>query len=334
MSRRDIYGIVVLVCLLVRAGHSQTPIEVSLCDLVKEPSKFSNQVVSVRGRVAIGFEEFSLDGLACGERLRNVWLMYGGDEPTPTTSTVNDQERNPGSVLRVRGTPVPLQHDASLELFRGRLVAERVGGPDDLGCHELQCRLYDVTATLTGIFLAAPDDRVGGYGHLGCCHLLVIQSVSDVSARRTMVPAGGRFSCSTDAWNVSAVEAEQLSNVRECHSFADCRKAAGEQMGKVAKHWGDDIDVEHGRTGFLTGAPSWSSPDLLTTYSLEFHHQDERHERGALTGALASRRVCKPLVDPYPLATPIACRKLFSDFTTSLAGARDLAKNDDFGHES
>lgn len=51
---------------------------------------------------------------------------------------------------------------------------------------------YQVTATLTGVFFAQTTRRLPsgqllpdpGYGHEGCCHLLIITSVSDVTPVR------------------------------------------------------------------------------------------------------------------------------------------------------
>src|SRR5207244_4811842 len=68
------------------------------------------------------------------------------------------------------------------------------------GCHEGECYLYDVTATITGRFdavdtVTCPDGksqcaRNGGFGHFGLYSAcLVIQSVSDVVAE-TIEPSG------------------------------------------------------------------------------------------------------------------------------------------------
>ena len=169
-------------------------LQVSPCELMQNPSKYANQTVKVRAKVLIGFEVFGLAEQGCGQNLWPVWLAYGGDEPTPIPSTANDNEREPGSVLKVNGQAITLQHDAALELFKRRLLARRLrldgracgGSPD----------FYRVTATITGVFFTR--GKYGGYGHMGLNHLLVIQQVSDVEAQRTTVPAGGRFTCSSE----------------------------------------------------------------------------------------------------------------------------------------
>ena len=158
MVRRHFYFALLLISFLPVSGLGQTPVKVSLCDLVKEPQKYTRQWVEVRGTVDIAFENFTLHTRDCGDaELRWIWLAYGGDEPTPTASTVNDRTRPSGAVLKVDNIPVQLRRDANLELFKGRLVAQRVSAQDGLGCHGYDCYFYKVTATLVGLFMAAPD---------------------------------------------------------------------------------------------------------------------------------------------------------------------------------
>ncbi len=166
--------IIFVLLLLAPTCHAQTPVEVSPCDLVQHPQTYDNKLIQIRDRVSIAFEDFSLETTGCGEKFRSVWLAYGGDEPTPTMSTVNDQSRAPGSVVKVHGRSISLVHDDSLELFKRRLSAVRVGVPGG--------NLYEVTATLTGVFFAASQD--GGFGHLHCCHLFVIQKVDAVESAK------------------------------------------------------------------------------------------------------------------------------------------------------
>jgi hypothetical protein len=307
-----------LMFFLPLTGHGQTPLKVSLCDLVKQPEKYTRQWVEVRGAVNLGFEDFTLRTRACGEKYQ-IWLAYGGDEPTPTMSTVNDLERRPGVVPKVDGIPVTLQRDANLELLKGRLAARRVTAPDGSMC-DAECRLYDVTGTLVGLFMAAPKGArpLSGYGHLGCCHLLMIQRVTDVEAVRTEVPAGGRFACSKETWEMDQAQSGKAFQRRACTDMRDCEKAVGQQFGMVAEHWGDEIDTNKGSVaGFMSGAPVWRSADLLTTYSLTGHYSDQRRQTGTLLGATATRTACNAAEAPFPLATPIHCKTLFSDFRGS-----------------
>jgi hypothetical protein len=288
--------------LLVVAAAAQEPINVQPCDLVLEPQNYDGKVVRVRGRVHLAFEDFSLDTPGCAEDHFGVWLVFGGDEPTPTTSTVNDTERTPGSVLKLEGREVPLQRDASLELFRRRLIASRSRQPDGSPCEGRNCYLYDVTATFTGIFAAGNRSGPPGYGHLACSHLLAIQQVASVEARRTEVPAGGVFACPTDTWEMKATEVEQVL------------KASDDLLQRIAEHWRDRIDISQmthadrwgdaSRPGSYFEVNRWRSRDLLALFTFEVEYN---REDGELRGAIASREVCRPRTAPYPMTTPIGC---------------------------
>jgi hypothetical protein len=231
--------IIFVLLLLAPTCHAQTPVEVSPCDLVQHPQTYDNKLIQIRDRVSIAFEDFSLETTGCGEKFRSVWLAYGGDEPTPTMSTVNDQSRAPGSVVKVHGRSISLVHDDSLELFKRRLSAVRVGVPGG--------NLYEVTATLTGVFFAASQD--GGFGHLHCCHLFVIQKVDAVEARRTSVPAGGNLPPETpigcrnlhsdfainksDAANI----AKSVGSGKETWRLASEQQASREALDDAARRW-------------------------------------------------------------------------------------------------
>ena len=76
---------------------AQTAIKVTPCELIASPEKYAGKVVQVRARVDLAFEDFSLAQPGCEDKSPGVWLMYGGDEPTPTASTWNDHDRKPGA---------------------------------------------------------------------------------------------------------------------------------------------------------------------------------------------------------------------------------------------
>jgi hypothetical protein len=326
-----------LVLAMVAVSHAQTYLEVSPCGLVEHPEMYNGRNVRVRGRASIGFENFTLSTESCDGQFRGIWLIFGGDEPTPTMSTVNDQERGAGAILTVRRKRVPLKRDSSLELFTRRLIAQRARAPgsgsDGLGCYDLECYLYHVTATLTGVFFAAGSRPMAGYGHLGCCHLLAIEEVTDVVARRTPVPAGGKYACSTDAWELEAAEARQFQR-RPCQLLRDCQIATGEQLARVSRHWDDQINVAEGSAHDATGEAIWESPDHLKSYSFHFRFEVDKNGQEAITGALASRRTCKWTSPPYPASTPIGCKRLWSDLHVSKTDAKNIQEEVNLGQES
>ncbi len=163
------------------------PPDVSVCDLMTYPGRFSGRIVRVRGRILIAFEEFELDYAHCGENpTTEVWLEYGrGPKRQPTIWCCGNIA--PRDSLRVIQNKEFLSFNHYLsDQFRTK------------GCLGRVCSPYEVTATLTGRFdtqvVGCSDGEShcpygGGFGHFGLfCSRLVIESVSDVAA----TPAGGR----------------------------------------------------------------------------------------------------------------------------------------------
>jgi hypothetical protein len=332
MSRRALCALVGLTLLVAKTSFAESPLVVSACDLMNDPTKYSEQVVRVRAGVSMGYEDFTLVASDCPQGTRPIWLAYGGDEPTPITSTVNDQDRVPGSVLKVNGRPVTLERNAALELFKKRLAAQRIGRSDDLGCRD--CPLYEVTATLTGVFFAVPPHRDGGYGHLGCCHLLAIQQIADVDAQRTAVPAGGRFTCSKELWNMSATEAQSLEAKRKtCHSY-DCGAAATGEIAAIVDHWNDSTGAVSGTYSGFGDWADWRANDLLRDYSVQIRREKNRTNSAVITGGVATRTMCKAVSPPYPSSAPIACRNLWARFPVSESTARGIQEQVKLGHDS
>jgi len=106
--------------------------------------------------------------------MAGIW----GDVPGIVPSTANDMVRRPGSTFSVRGASYGIKKDFDFWRLYALIAARHRDKPD-----------YRVTATLTGRFLGEDvrdsKGRVlnfGGYGHLGCCALLVITKVSDVES--------------------------------------------------------------------------------------------------------------------------------------------------------
>lgn len=167
---------ILLVCFFVipASALGQQPIDVS-CQLAKSPKTYDKKLVRVRGTLNVYFEDFSLEIGNCDSH-QGIWLAFGGDVPGIVTSTVNDISRKPGSNLTVDRIPVAINKDENFRRLYA-LIASRHGDKPN----------YRVTATLTGRFFAGVQGRNAqggihfwGYGHLGCCSLLIITQVSNV----------------------------------------------------------------------------------------------------------------------------------------------------------
>lgn len=169
------------------ASAQQHEEDVSPCDLAQKPKAYNRKLVRVRGTLTVEFEDFSL-GLGNCHTEQEIWLAFGGDVPGIVPSTVNDTIRTPGKNIRADGISVGIEKDDDLRRLYA-LITSRHGDKAE----------YRVTATLTGIFFAGRPTKFAdgtsayvGYGHLGCCSLLVISRVSNVdSAPPAKLSVGG-----------------------------------------------------------------------------------------------------------------------------------------------
>ena len=171
-------GAVLASFLFARQTNAQTtPQEVSFCDLAKNPQAFDGKTIRVRGAMSVYFEDFTLVSRDCEAR-HGIWMAFGGDVPGVVTSTVNDNFRTPGVDLTVNGVAYKIKKDEDFRRLYALIAARHGDKP-----------VYRVTATLTGAFFAGKEEKLSsgqlffeGYGHLGCCALLVITEVADVES--------------------------------------------------------------------------------------------------------------------------------------------------------
>jgi hypothetical protein len=247
--------------------HNEPIRDVEVCQILNSPDSFDGQRVRFRGRLDFEFEDHAVDDRACGLPFPHtgVWWTYGGE---PLLAHQPEMKK-------IQGITLPVLQDAQFDEFRERIRAYRRKRPDGEACRShRECAYYDVVATYTGRLFAGkkmPGRTIAAsFGHMGCCHLFVIEQVSEVEARRTPVPDDEqKFSCTNSTWQSEYPWAS-------VHSIAD-RLAANKQflIDQVRAH-GDDSLIEGmesesrwallGITGYLV----LSSPDLLTRYTAEF----------------------------------------------------------------
>jgi hypothetical protein len=292
---------------------ASSPRSVSLCDLTQNPKSYNSQWITVHASVSLEFEDFSLYDPACKDHRTGVWLTFGGDQDEVATYCCVSRTRNKSVDIEVEGHRIPLSHDDSLREFLRVLQTERLRRPDGHQCAGGECYFYrPLSATISGMFFAGEDGTSPGYGHLGCCHLLVISRVSDVLAERTSVPAGGRFRCSREIWNADPTKSVEIRNLLSCSrsQAQDCDRNYQAALSLIADHWRDPIDVKHGhadQSGDIEDSlGSWISPDLLERYEVV-----EKHDSGASPSVSVTRQVCIPLVgdSPRPYTNPVACNE-------------------------
>jgi len=171
--RRSI-GILIAVALwLVADGQAETvrqrPLgveKVNPCVLQADPGVYNHKLIEVRGVVSHGFENFTLSDSRC-EHGSGVWLEYGGRVNSETEYCCGVKTPR-AAALVVEGITTALTEDAMFRRFDAQV---RTRG-------DVRFRAHLIGRFFAGVKQHTPKGEFwGGYGHFGCCSLLVIQQV-------------------------------------------------------------------------------------------------------------------------------------------------------------
>ena len=157
------------------AQTSSTPEQrhITYCELSKDPAPYDHQLVRLTAFVTHGFEDFQVGEPDCPTQGFSIWLMYGGKAVSNTMYCCpGEASREARSEsLRVEGVEVPLLEDQTFKQFADLLKKE----PDTT-----------VRATVVGRFFSGKKTSTDtstywrGFGHMGCCSLLVIERVESL----------------------------------------------------------------------------------------------------------------------------------------------------------
>ena len=238
--------------------------DVSVCDLLQDPKAFDRELVRFRGRL---YFEFEGDHVSIGECSptafqTGIWWTYAGND-LPALEPERKQ---------IQPLVSPIQRDAAFDTFERYVHLRRSSRPDNNYCHSnKECSYYDVEATFTGRFFSGRPLRwrqgLGGFGHMSCCHLFVIEQVSEVTAKRTQVPPDDTpYSCTSVTWqaeypSVSFSDWQTLGDVNKRFLIEQAR-AHGDDL--TAKQMEPDPSFHFINFG---GSVGWSSRDLLSSYT-------------------------------------------------------------------
>lgn len=162
-----------LLCLAPAARAQEAPIDAPFCALAQDPASFDGRIIRVRGTLSVHSEDFSLVDQNCKTN-QFIWLAFGGDVSENEASSINQSFGKRGLEIQVNGIPYKVKKDDNFRRLYALISARHEFIPS-----------YSVTATLLGFFAAGTkttwaNGQTGfsGYGHLGCCSLLVIKEVS------------------------------------------------------------------------------------------------------------------------------------------------------------
>lgn len=156
----------------VRASGNDIPEphEVTYCELSRDPAAYNHALVRLTAFVTHGFEDFQVTEPDCPTQHFSVWLMYGGKAESNTVYCCPGEagRETRSDVLTVEGVQVPLINDLTFQQFIELLKKE----PDTT-----------VRSTVVGRFFSGAKETFDtgtfwrGFGHMGCCSLLVIERV-------------------------------------------------------------------------------------------------------------------------------------------------------------
>jgi hypothetical protein len=145
--------------------------KVSVCALQADPAAYNHKLIDVRAVVSHGFERFTLSDPRC-EHSSGIWLEYGGLVDSDTVYCCGVKAPRTAALV-VEGIATRLIDDALFRRFDARV--RRHG--------DVSFRSHLIGRFFGGLKQPTPHgDFWGGYGHLGCCSLLVIQQVLAVDS--------------------------------------------------------------------------------------------------------------------------------------------------------
>jgi hypothetical protein len=214
----------------------EEPVQVTVCELKANPGDYNQKLIEVIGFVSHGFEDFGLFDPSCPS-WPYVWLEYGGTKKSGTMYCcgVSNNRTRPQELV-VEGISVSLTTDETFEAF------DRLIQPDSV-----------VHATLIGRFFAGKESRLlmgRGYGHMGCCSLLAIQTVVSVDPhdredldyrsspdQPNIEKTGCGYQDLVPPWPYSDwVKAQQTADLEESDSAFDTPKqVAADALNRLAK---------------------------------------------------------------------------------------------------
>jgi hypothetical protein len=148
------------------------PRKVSYCELADDPAAYNHELVQLTAFVTHGFEDFTLTQPNCATPVQHfsIWIEYGGKAESNTVYCCPGEAaaETRSEPLIVEGVQIPLISDMVFQQFTDLLKKESD---------------TTVRVTVVGTFFSGKKQTFGGpafwggFGHLGCCSLFVIQRV-------------------------------------------------------------------------------------------------------------------------------------------------------------
>jgi hypothetical protein len=161
------------------AQQSEQPIKTTLCEIKRDPMFFNKKLVEVAGHASHGFEDSMFDDPSCfwNKDLPGIWMEYGGTAATDTRyccGVTPNKEKKP---LVIQGVSVNLVQDELFQHFDKLLHSEP---RKDISIRAtVRARVF-----VNPVSIDSQHHYFGGYGHMGCCMLLVIEQVTALDSTK------------------------------------------------------------------------------------------------------------------------------------------------------
>jgi hypothetical protein len=240
--------------------HAQA-VNTTVCDILKNPKSFDGKIVSIKGTVVAGYDEFIVkDAGGCGYQVDGIWLSYPAGtkgKAGPVALLQVQPARNfAGTYTAPARAAVTLDKSKDFKQFDSLLAQpHNKGAGMCLGCAE-----NTVTATLVGRLDGVENatltrDKAGkiiGFGGFGNMNAyptrLVLQSVADVApkavdfSKSDEITKGQRQAFAGNPEMYDPVDAAEKSIARLAGSPAGAMaEKAVAVFGKHGEHTGVNI---------------------------------------------------------------------------------------------
>lgn len=273
-----------IVLALGAIASAQTPIPaeeqpalVTICQLESDPAAYNHKLVEVTGFVSHAFEDFTVFDPICPSRL-GVWLEYGGKGKSGTMYCCGvTADKHRANELKVEGISIPLIDNDQFREFD-----KVIQPPFRSGVHGSIVHATLVGRFFSGRLIKYPKATFwGGYGHMGCCALLVIQEVKSFDAQNRDdldygaapdQPDIGKAGCGyrhlvpiDSTFDLIKTQREADGGQRDW-VFDDPQRVASEAIARFASVEGSSIVLKETRKAQGRHVYEWKSADKRETY--------------------------------------------------------------------
>jgi len=173
-----LFGLPALALCIPAALLCEEPEKVTVCQLKSNPPAYNHKLIEVDAFVSHDFEDFTAFDPACSS-WPAVWLEYGGKSKSDTTYCCGPTSgKSRPKELSVESIPISLVEDEQFKQFD-----KEIQPPFRSGNYGSVTKASIVGRFFAGRKVKYPNGESAwaGYGHMGCCSLLVIQEIKSVS---------------------------------------------------------------------------------------------------------------------------------------------------------